>query len=56
MWIWARRNLFSTPMNTALTILALALLYLSLPPLIGWAFLDANWLGETREEIGRAHV
>lgn len=50
MWIWARRNLFSTPMNTALTILALALLYLSLPPLIGWAFLDANWLGETRED------
>jgi len=46
---WLRRNLFSSPLNAALTILALYLLYSALPPLLRWAFLDATWSGDDRE-------
>jgi general L-amino acid transport system permease protein len=40
---WLRRNLFSSPLNSLMTIVALYLLYLILPPLIDWAFISANW-------------
>jgi len=46
---WLRRNLFSSPLNIALTILALYLLYAILPPLLRWALLEAQWSGDTRE-------
>lgn len=45
---WLRRNLFSSPLNIALTLLAVYLLSLSLPPLLRWAFLDATWRGDSR--------
>jgi general L-amino acid transport system permease protein len=47
---WIRGNLFSSPLNIALTLLGLFLLYKILPPIIGWAFIDATWVAETREE------
>jgi general L-amino acid transport system permease protein len=47
---WLRQNLLSSPFNTALTLLALYLLYLLLPPVIGWAFLQADWIGTTRAD------
>jgi general L-amino acid transport system permease protein len=47
---WLRQNLFSSWVNAALTLLALYLVYLIFPPLIGWAFIDADWSGRTREE------
>jgi general L-amino acid transport system permease protein len=47
---WLRRNLFSTPLNVALTLLALYLLYQLLPPLFKWAFWAANWSGDRRED------
>ena len=40
---WLRRNLFSSPLNSALTLAALYLLYLVIPPLVDWAILQANW-------------
>ena len=46
---WLRRNLFSSPANIALTLLALYLLYILIPPALRWAFLDATWSGESRE-------
>jgi general L-amino acid transport system permease protein len=46
---WLRRNLFSSPLNIALTVLALYLLYAILPPLLRWAFLNATWSGDNRE-------
>ena len=46
---WLRRNLFSSPSNTALTLLALYLLYVLIPPALRWVFLDATWSGESRE-------
>ncbi|MBL8258590.1 MAG: amino acid ABC transporter permease [Candidatus Competibacteraceae bacterium] len=45
---WLRRNLFSSPLNIALTALALYLLVTLIPPLLRWALLDATWSGEDR--------
>lgn len=50
---WLRRNLFSSPLNSLLTLLALYLLYISLPPVIQWAFIDANWVGENRQDCSK---
>ncbi len=47
---WLRRNLFSSPLNAALTLLALYLLYLIIPPVIEWAFLKADWQGASRDD------
>jgi general L-amino acid transport system permease protein len=47
---WVRQNLFSSPFNTILTLFCLWLLYLSVPPLVQWAILDANFVGDSRED------
>jgi len=47
---WLRQNLFSSPFNTVLTLLCLWLLYQTVPPLVQWAILDANFVGQTRED------
>lgn len=47
---WLRTNLFSSVANTALTIIAVYLLYLAIPPVIDWAFIDADWVGASRED------
>jgi general L-amino acid transport system permease protein len=47
---WLRNNLFSGWFNSLLTLLAIYLLWLTLPPLVQWAFLDANWQGSTRAD------
>lgn len=46
---WMRENLFSSPFNTALTLGAVALLWVTVPPFINWAIIDAVWRGETRD-------
>ncbi|MCX4025706.1 amino acid ABC transporter permease [Endozoicomonas sp. SM1973] len=46
---WAKENLFSSPLNSILTIIAGYLLYISLVPAIEWAFVKADWLGDSRE-------
>ena len=48
---WLKRNFFSSIGNTILTVLAIILLYLTLPGLINWAVIQANFgggLGVTR--------
>ncbi len=47
---WLRRNLFSSPANTALTLLGLYLVFLVVPPFIEWAILNADWVGSSRED------
>ncbi len=47
---WLRDNLFSSPVNTVLTLVALYLLYLIIPGILNWAFLDAVFLAESREQ------
>ncbi|CCF19780.1 amino-acid transporter subunit; membrane component of ABC superfamily [Pseudorhizobium banfieldiae] len=45
---WIRGNLFATPKDTALTILAIALLVWTVPDMLNWLFFDAVWSGSDR--------
>jgi len=45
---WVRENLFSGPFNTLLTLVVLYLLYVSVPPLVKFLFIDAVWSGTDR--------
>ncbi len=47
---WLREKLFSSPFNTVLTLLAIYLLYVNLVPLIQWSLIDADWVGDSRED------
>jgi len=40
---WLRANLFSSPLNTLLTLVSLLLLALAIPPLVRWGLLHATW-------------
>ena len=50
---WLHQNLFPSPLNGALTLLVLYVLYLVIPPVVRWAFIDADWVGSTREACDR---
>ena len=45
-----KTNLFSSWYNSILTILSIYFLYIIIPPLINWIFIDANFVGSTKEE------
>ncbi len=47
---WLKTNLFSSPVNILITFLGLFLIYKIVPPAIQWAFIDATWVADTREE------
>lgn len=47
---WLRNNLFSGWFNTLLTLLAAYLVWLIIPPILHWAFLNADWSGDTRAD------
>lgn len=47
---WLRDNLFSTPLNVALTFLGIAILFWVIPPFVKWAYINANFAGTTRED------
>ncbi|MDW3684337.1 amino acid ABC transporter permease [Cupriavidus sp. CV2] len=51
---WLRKNLFASPQDGALTLLALYLLYLVVPPLVEWALIKADWMGTRSEACSRA--
>ena len=46
---WLRENLLSSPVNIALTIVSLVVLYFLIVPTVQWAFVDAVWTGDSRE-------
>jgi general L-amino acid transport system permease protein len=46
---WLRANLFSSPLNTVLTLAILGLLILIIPPVIQFLFIDAVWSGADRD-------
>ena len=46
---WIKENLFSSWINSLLTVLGLYVLYATVPPFIRWSIIDANWAGLTRE-------
>lgn len=47
---WLKDNLFSTPLNVAMTVLGVAILFWIIPPFIQWAYTDANFSGTTRAD------
>ena len=40
---WMKSNLFNSKFNTLLTLLTLYMLWIIVPPLIKWAFIDSLW-------------
>ncbi|HVI86870.1 MAG TPA: amino acid ABC transporter permease [Dongiaceae bacterium] len=40
---WLRTNLFSSPLNSLLTVIAVAILVVVIPAIIRWGFLHATW-------------
>ena len=51
---WLRANLFSNWLNTVLTVASLLLLWRVVPPLLGWAFFNADFTGATGDECTAA--
>jgi len=46
---WLRRNMFSSWLNAALTVLSLSFLILVIPPMLNWAVFDATFFGDSRQ-------
>jgi len=46
---WCRANLFSSWGNTVLTLISIYVLYLVIPPIIEFVFINAVWQGNNRE-------
>ncbi len=47
---WLKENLFATPLNSAMTLLGIALLFWVIPPFVKWSIIDANFIGTTRAD------
>lgn len=45
---WLRQNLFSTPLNAALTLATIYFLYLGISLVLDWLWLDAVWNADSR--------
>ncbi len=52
---WMRRNLFSGIWNTLLTLVAAYLLFVIIPPVASWLFIDAVWSEAPPETCKAAH-
>ena len=50
---WLSRHLFSSWGNSALTLFALLLLYLTVPPVLSWALIHADWAGQSAADCSR---
>ena len=50
---WLRTNLFNGPINTIFTLAGLYILYLLVVPTVQWAFINADWVGTTRDDCSR---
>lgn len=46
---WIRQNLFSSPLNTVLTLFGLYILYIIVPPMFDWLYVKASF-GTTRSD------
>ncbi len=44
--VWLRNNLFNSPFNSILTLLALWALFITLPKFIAWGFINAVWIAD----------
>jgi len=48
--LWLRKNLFSSPFNIVLTLCTMYFLYLIIPPLFNWMFVDSVLVSGSRNE------
>ena len=46
---WLRSNLFASPLNSILTLIGLYIVYALFIPVIDWAFVSADWLGNNKD-------
>ncbi len=53
VWGWLYHNLFSTWYNSLLTVFGVLLIYWVIPPFIEWAFVQSDWVGDSREDCSR---
>jgi general L-amino acid transport system permease protein len=44
---WMRQNLFSSPLNTILTLIIFSILWFSIIPFLKWALVDSSWLPDS---------
>lgn len=51
---WLKENLFSSPLNTLLTVLVSWLLVMAIPAMLDWLFLDADFTASTAQECRQA--
>src|SRR5690606_22195749 len=42
---WLRKNLFASPGDSILTVLGLLIVAFAVPPVLNWAFINAQWTG-----------
>jgi len=47
---WIRHNLFSSTTNIVITILTMYLLYVIVPPMLNWLFLNAVFVADSRDD------
>lgn len=47
---WLRDNLFAGPFSSVGSLFVLALIVLYIPPVIDWAIISANWVGNTEAD------
>ena len=47
---WIRHNLFSSTTNIVITVLTIYLLYIIVPPMLSWLFLDAVFVADSRDD------
>ena len=47
---WMRDNLFSSPFNVVITLLALWVLWSIIPPIINWVFIESVWTATDRKD------
>jgi hypothetical protein len=47
---WLHKNLFNGPINSAVTVIAAALLAWALWPMLQWSVFQADWIGQTRAD------
>jgi len=50
---WVRKNLFSSIANTAVTLFCIYLLSVIIPPILEWAFFNADWSGTTEADCSK---
>lgn len=50
VWAWLRASLFSSPLNTLLTVLVAWVLFMSVPAMVEWLFIKANFSATNAQE------